>query len=203
VTEQERSDMRQEISVTIRDYTGVGELTPWQNLFLSAIVGEPIPHGVLLSALEDAGVYPNGLLTAVGEAEEASRDAPIEFVTPVYDESEAWPAGENRADGSVYPFMRSKQAEVYGLCKGVLGQGKSGVGNLFSVFIHQWFGRRSRDNLTHDAWRSCWPTDEYIRDRIANFPPLGRILRHLRRGAKFKTAETLTRLIDHLDGQRG
>lgn len=52
-------------------------LTTPQQLALSVLLGEPVPIGVLLSACEDAGVFPNGVLEEVRRQayEQGLRDA--------------------------------------------------------------------------------------------------------------------------------
>lgn len=172
-------------------------LSPWRQLFLSALVGEPIPSVVLLSALEDSGLYPNGVLEAAAEAEEAGV---MDFGTPVYDPAERWQEGRTRFEQEIEGFVRSKQAEVYGLCKGVFGRGQAAVGNLFTAFLNRWFGFRPEyTNGPERTWLTSWPTTAYLRNRVERFPPLVRVFRHLRQTAATKTADMLDRLIAHLD----
>ncbi len=54
--------------VVLGDGITLPPLTQWQQLFLSAVLGEPIPPIVLLCALEDAGIYPNGVIAAAQAA---------------------------------------------------------------------------------------------------------------------------------------
>lgn len=172
------------------------ELPPFKQLALSVLVGEPIPPAVLLSALEDAGVFSNGVLAAKEEAE----NAPLDMGAPVYDPYEMWQAGDDRFNGEFRGWFRGQQAHVFGLCKGVFGRGNAGVGNLFSHFLHEWIGhRRPADPLPITQWPTTWPTNDYIRQRIAALPPMPRVLRHLRTTASPTTAALLTRLIDHLE----
>lgn len=41
------------------------DLTPFKTMCLAALVGEPIPPAALVGALEDAGIFPDGVLAAV------------------------------------------------------------------------------------------------------------------------------------------
>lgn len=172
-------------------------LTQWQQLFLSAILGEPIPPAVLLGALEDSGVYPDGVTTAAHEAE----NAPLDMGNPVYDDGEGWLAGHQRWRDVAEGWYRGQGAQVYGVCKGVFGRGNPAVGNMFSRFLDAWLGIRKPpvDHSRSSIWRKSWPTTEYLRSRMDQFPPLPRVFRHLRETANPETAALFTRLIDHLE----
>ncbi len=65
-------------------------LTTAQQLALSVLLGEPVPLGVLLTACEDAGVFPNGVLEEVRRLayEQGAKDADrlgnlVKAMTPV------------------------------------------------------------------------------------------------------------------------
>lgn len=166
-----------------------------RQLALSVLVGEPVPPVVLLAALEDAGIYPNGVLAAAEE----SGDAPLDFGTPVYTPTEPW--GESHLRFRKFgPWLRGQKAQVVGLCLGLLGRQDPEIGTMYTDFIDAWLGKRleGREGLS-GTWPPEWPTDEDLRQRIARLPPLGRVFRHLRQTAHPTTAAVLTRLIEYLE----
>lgn len=175
-------------------------LSSLRQLALSVLLGEPIPPAVLLGALEDHGVYPDGVLSAADEAKKELDSQPLDMGNPVYDEGENLFEGRLRFDAEFRGWFRSQQAQVTGLCKGVFGSGRAAVGNAFSNFLHAWIGYRNAfPGPGIRVSRTAYPTSEYIRQRIAAFPPITRVFKHLRRTASPGTAEILTRLIDHLE----
>lgn len=162
-----------------------------RQLALSVLLGEPVPPAVLLSALEDAGVYPNGVLQAAADAENALLD----MGEPTYTAGESWMQGCLRFNEVASGWYTGQKAQVYGVCKGLWGSGHASIGNMFGNFLDPWLGRRTH----RPSGETCWPTTEYLRDRMAKIPPLARVFRHLRLTAKPATAERLTALIEHLE----
>ena len=81
----DRSYVRCRVEVAIRYETGTElpsapELASKKQLALSVLLDENVPLGVLLSACEDDGTFPNGVLEAVAEkarAEERERCATL------------------------------------------------------------------------------------------------------------------------------
>lgn len=162
-----------------------------RQLALSVLLGEPVPTQVLLSAMEDAGMFPGGVFEAVREAE----NEPLDMGSPVYPDDENWMEGNLRFSEVAGGWHSGQKAQVYGVCKGLWGSGNAGIGNMFGNFLDQWLGR----NTQRLGGATFWPTTDYLRDRMAKFPPLARVFRHLRLTAKPATAERLTALIEHLD----
>lgn len=163
-----------------------------RQLALSVLLGEPVPPIVLLSAMEDAGMFPGGVYAAAQESE----NEPLDMGKPVYPDRERWEAGDRRFREVAGGWYNGQKAQVFGVCKGLWGSGNAGIGNIFSRFLDQWLGRRAPEGRDWDPL-TLWPTTDYLRDRMAQFPPLSRVFRHLRLTAKPATAELLTALITH------
>jgi hypothetical protein len=158
-----------------------------KQLALSVLVGEPVPTSVLLGALEDAGIFPDGALAA-------AEGGPLDFGTPEYHDGESWGAGDDRFRELAYGWRHGKLAEVYGLCKGVLGVGNGTVGTAFRRFVDRWLGRRATGYR-----ESAWPKSDYLSARVESFPRMVRVFRHLRDGAGPKMVAVYDRLIAHLE----
>ena len=169
------------------------ELPPLKQLALSVLVGEPIPPVVLLGALEDAGIYPDGVLAAAKAAE----DAPLDMGKPVYVPGEPTLVGYERYWRVARGWYRGKMAESSGVCKGVFGRGVPAIGNMVGRFLQRWLGRKEEPLWTPGSSR--WPTSEYLAERMRLLPPLVSVYRHLRTTANPTTAAQLTRLIEHLE----
>lgn len=163
-----------------------------RQLALSVLLGEPVPTPVLLSAMEDAGMFPGGVFEAVKDEREKGL---LDMGNPVYTPGERSGDGWRRWAEVVRDWYLWQRVQVRGVCKGFLGRGSPGVGLMFGKFLERWLGWRDipPPEQTH------WPTSEYLRDRMAKFPPLSRVFRHLRLTAKPETAELLDRLIAHMD----
>ena len=151
-----------------------------------------MPPAVLLSALEDAGIYPNGVMAAADEA----ADAALDFGTPEYVEGEDYWDGRQRFAEVAGGWYRGQRAHVTGLCKGVFGEGNGTVGTMFRRFLDRWLGRRDPDGIPR---RSPWPTDDYLAARMDSFPRLARAFREMLKTCPPKTAAKLEQLVAHLE----
>lgn len=171
--------------------TPLPELTPLEQLALSVFLGEAVPPRVLLSALEDEGVYPNGVLAAAEEAEAAALD----FGTPEYVEGEDRWDGYQRFRELADGWYRGQLNMVRGVCTGVFGSGNGTIGTMFRRFLNRWLG--FADGRPYS--QSRYPTNAWLGARMDSFPPLARVFRELLKTSPAKTAARLEQLVANLE----
>lgn len=168
-------------------------LTAVQQLAVSALLGEEVPAAVLLSAMEDAGMFPGGVYATVEKERE-------KIVFPVAEYPTEDSARENllRQWNILTPARRDLGRAVSDLAFTVTGRRSSTITRMAREFVDMWVGPRV---IFHTPTGSILqrPTAAWMRRQADNLPSLQRILAHLRRRAKPKTADTLSRMIAHLD----
>lgn len=155
-----------------------------RQLALSVLLGEPVPPQVLLSAMEDAGMFPGGVY---GEAEEEE----IVFRTPVYDPLDTPEQSWLRRSNILWPVKNDMQSRAAGRCLAALGKRNPAVSLMVGHFVMNW--------VAPVDFRKGWkrPTEAWMLEQVKNMPSLSAILRHLRKSAPPKTAAVLDQILAH------
>ncbi len=168
-------------------------LTAVQQLAVSALLGEEVPAAVLLSAMEDAGMFPGGVYATVEKERER-----IVFPVAEYPTEDSARESLLRQWNILTPVRRDLGRTVSDLTFTVTGRRSSTITRMAREFVEVWVGPRV---IFHTPTGSILqrPTAAWMRRQADNLPSLQRILAHLRRRAKPKTADTLSRMIAHLD----